>query len=169
MRPLQLHDAPSVQQVADAILQHYGPRTIGARTYDSAEDAKLARAVVAGRLLLAARYDVRAAVAAINALAMETALDSTDASGEPVVRIERRYEPPTNRVRAWEANPICFDCGERIAHPREAGALHNLTDPLRVAHVKRPGDSGSCFARALATLQSQLRAAQQNREDRPHA
>lgn len=58
-----------------------------------------------------------------------------------------------SRSRAWAANPHCIECGERISDPRDAGALYDVTTPLRLAHKRRPGARGaSCYAAALVRL-----------------
>lgn len=159
--PLSLDIAPSLTQVADAILAHYGPHHVGSHYYDDLRDATMVRKIAAARLLKAARHDVRAAIAAIDALSLETAhetpfdsIDETDADGETrVVEIRPAYSAPGNRVAAWEANPRCVYCGETIDDPRNAGALYGSL-PLRVAHVTTPGSGSSCFIHALANMRN---------------
>lgn len=154
MRPalMDRNIAPSLTQIADALLHHYGPRQVGAMTFDDPRDATMWRTIIAGRLLKAAHHDVRSAIACIEALSMDAVHGpETDAAGEPRIVLEPKWSAPGNRVTAWQENPVCVTCGETITDPRDAGALYG-TLPLRVAHAFRQGQQSSCYIQGMLAM-----------------
>jgi hypothetical protein len=98
---------------------------------------------------------MRATAATDEAVLFE--VESTSADSEPVKMLVQFHDPgvrsawskglaaPRARERAFSANPICIECGERISAPSLAGLIETAAGH-RVAH-KTP-----CFVRAVSKL-----------------